>query len=115
MISSVIVDNLNVVCVTGFPPKTDAPLHVDRHAPLAGTITLQLFETIAWWNRQITDSYRGCEHFQFANGDPLDFRRKASRTLASEQLLRLRVRPAPYHGQQRNATRYASSTAVDHR
>jgi hypothetical protein len=51
----------------------------------------------------------GVEHLQLANRNSLDIRWKTSRAFAGEELLRPPIRPAPYHGRQHNACRYAPS------
>jgi len=47
MISSVEVDDLDIVRVPGPPTDADPPLVIDANAALSGTITKQLFEAIA--------------------------------------------------------------------
>jgi len=52
---SVIVDDLDVVCVSVSPPKADAPLIVDADAVLPLSVAAQCLEPIAGRGGQILD------------------------------------------------------------
>jgi hypothetical protein len=49
----VVVSDFNIKGVSLFPSETDSPLIVDADTVLARTITLQRFQTVAWWDPQI--------------------------------------------------------------
>jgi hypothetical protein len=51
--TSVIIDDLHVVCTCVHPPKTDAPLIIDTNTVLAGTLALEGFKAIARRHLQV--------------------------------------------------------------
>jgi hypothetical protein len=51
----VVVDDLNVFRTGGCPSKADPPLLVDADAVVAGAITRELLEPIAWRDSEISD------------------------------------------------------------
>jgi hypothetical protein len=54
----VVVHELNIERFDFMPPKADAILIVDSDAVLAGPVSFQSLQTVAWSSRQITQ--RGC-------------------------------------------------------
>ena len=58
---SVVVDDFNVVRPIGFPAETDAPLLVDADRMKALSFTLESFQQVARWNRQMIDFGDGME------------------------------------------------------
>jgi hypothetical protein len=53
--SSVVVDNLDIVCIALREPKADPPLIVHSNAELSGAIALQCFEPIVRRDPQFAD------------------------------------------------------------
>jgi hypothetical protein len=47
------------------PSEADPPLIVDADGVLAGTVSLQPFKPIAWWDEQFVDPCRAVEKTQF--------------------------------------------------
>src|ERR1051326_5125084 len=62
----VVVDDFDFVGMTGLPFETHAPLHIDRDAPLASSIALQLLEPIARRDEQVVNACSRVQHLQFA-------------------------------------------------
>ena len=58
-IPSMIVDNLNLVCVCAFPYKTQPPLIIDAEAVLACSVTGELLDLIGGRNTQIMEGIGG--------------------------------------------------------
>jgi hypothetical protein len=58
LLSSMIVDNLDIVGMSLKPYETDAPLLVDADAHLAGSISLQRFEPVAGWRPKVVQRAR---------------------------------------------------------
>jgi hypothetical protein len=48
-----IINNFNFVCISIYPPETDAPLPIDANAVLPSTIAIQRFQPVAGDRRQI--------------------------------------------------------------
>ena len=89
-----VVSDLYVVRVSITPGETDPPLLIDPDAPLARTVSKQLFETIGGRNAEVVQSRRGIEHSQLTQCYPVQTRRNAPRPLQPEQPLRLAIAPA---------------------
>lgn len=51
----VIIDNVDVMGIVGFPPEANAPLLVDTNTMLTGSITTQCFEPIPRRETQVFD------------------------------------------------------------
>jgi hypothetical protein len=54
-----IVDKLDVVGVVVDPAKAEPPLTIDADTELSSSISLQGFQSIAWWCAQIAQCSRG--------------------------------------------------------
>jgi hypothetical protein len=68
----VIVHNLDINRIAGFPPKTDSPLIIDPNAVLPCPISLQRFKSISWRGNQVSQ-FRGCIQLpEFALRYPLE-------------------------------------------
>jgi hypothetical protein len=83
-LSSVLIDNLDVVRIFVFPPKANAPLVVDANAVLTPSVPAQCFEPIASWNTQVLKRGRSMQVQEFSQRLPLD-RAKLSDELVIEQ------------------------------
>ena len=83
-----VIDNLNVVGGTSFPPKADPPLIAYADAVLARAISLQLLQAIARRNTQVLNPFGGLELNQLSQSQPGDCR-ESSRWLAAEEPFRL--------------------------
>ena len=65
-----IVGDFYVLGVLAIPSKAHAVLVVDADAVLAGSISLQCFESIAWWESQFVESRGSLQLGEFAQGSP---------------------------------------------
>jgi hypothetical protein len=97
MVSSVEVDDLDIVRVPGPPTEADPPLVIDANAVLSGTITKQLFEAIARWRPEILHLLCRVKDEQFAEHDLQQRRRISPHPLARKQALRVTVSEALDH------------------
>ena len=103
----VVVDDLDILCVTFLPAKAHPPLIVDANTVLSCSIPGQLLEAIPGWHPEILDRFRGVEEHQLAQCNSPDIRRQLPDRFASEQPLRLAVPEAPDHSS-------TSLTRADH-
>jgi hypothetical protein len=55
----VIVCDLNIVDVSGFPNEANPILIVDPDAVLPFTVSGKLFQAVARWNTQVVQGYSG--------------------------------------------------------
>jgi hypothetical protein len=60
-----VINDLNVVRITVFPDKADAPLLVDPDAVLAFSVMMQSFQMIGWWNPQGLKNARCVDYLKF--------------------------------------------------
>jgi hypothetical protein len=67
----VVVDDLDVMCVSAEPTEANTELVVDADAALTEAIAGQFFETVRWWNLQVGQGGSCVEHDKFAEGNPL--------------------------------------------
>jgi len=92
-----VVNDLNLRCVTDAPSKADAPLVVDANAVLAGPIALELLEPVARRNAEIVQGFGGVDGDEFAEHRPLKLGGISTYGLALEQSLRVPIGKAPDH------------------
>ena len=52
-----VVYNLDIRRAVGRPAKADAPLSVDPHGMLSGSVTFQRFQIVAWREAQVGQLY----------------------------------------------------------
>jgi hypothetical protein len=67
-----VVDDLDIVCVSRSPAETDPPLLVDADAVLAGAISLELLKAVARRNPEVVEDRRSIEHAELSESDPLN-------------------------------------------
>ena len=60
-----VINDLNVVRITVFPDKADAPLLVDPDAVLAFSVMIQCFQMIGRWNPQGLKNARRIDYLEF--------------------------------------------------
>jgi len=65
----VIVNDLNIACLTIGEAKTDPPLVVDAYAVLPGPVALQRFKPVSRRHAQVGDDPGVINHPQLAPGD----------------------------------------------
>lgn len=92
-----IVDNLYVVSISSTPDKTYSPLIVDADAPLTGSFSPKLLQTIRRRNSEVVESHRCIKHAQLSKSGPLNFEWKPSGTPQVEDSLGFRIGPASNH------------------
>jgi hypothetical protein len=84
-----IIHDLDVVCVSVMPTKTNAPLIVHSNAVLTFTIAFQCLEPISWRHHHLPQVRRSMQNQQFTAGDPLNIGRKPTRGLGHKNSLGL--------------------------
>ena len=67
-----IINDLNLIGIVGFPDEANAPLIVDPDAVLSSSITFQFLKSIGWWNAEIGQVFGVVEISQLAIGRLLD-------------------------------------------
>jgi hypothetical protein len=90
-VSSVVVDDLDMVRSGGAPTEADAPLIVHSDAVLAGTVAGQSFEPVARWDSQVAEGLGGVKYQQLAQRRSLDGRIQTSRPFAAPDPFRVLV------------------------
>lgn len=71
VISSVIVDDLDILGAGARPAKADAPAAVDADAVLVSAAAPELLQTISWGYPQIAKVFRGIQYQQPAQSHPV--------------------------------------------
>jgi hypothetical protein len=66
-----VINDLNVVRITVFPDKADAPLLVDPDAVPAFSVMMQSFQMIGRWNPQSLKNARCIDYLEFDHCRPL--------------------------------------------
>src|SRR4030042_5026419 len=82
--SSMVSYDLNIKCLAGCPGKTHTPLLINADTELAGAVSLQCLQTVAWWRTQKIKGCRGIQLNQLAPRYPADGL-AAARTAPFEQ------------------------------
>ena len=67
LISSVIVDNLDIFGSAVYPTKAESKLTVDADAVLSGTVASERLQAVSWRNPQVLKRHRDFELPQFAS------------------------------------------------
>jgi hypothetical protein len=65
-----IVDDLDVVGVTVFPPETDPPLFIDPDVVLSLSVPGKLFESVSWGNAHIIQRLGGVQQQELPQCHP---------------------------------------------
>lgn len=60
-----VINNLDLVSVAGLPAKTHTRLIVDPNTVLAFSISAESLKSIAGWNTQVIERFRGIEKQEF--------------------------------------------------
>ena len=64
-----IINDLNIICVSAFPLEAYVPLISAPYAVLPLSISLSRFESVPWWDLQCVDIDSGIDHIQFTQGN----------------------------------------------
>ena len=67
-----IIDNLNIICVTSLPLEAYAPLVIHPYAVLSLPSSFQRFQPVARRNLERLDIDSSIDHIQFAQYDPFN-------------------------------------------
>nr|WP_310778989.1 hypothetical protein [Candidatus Palauibacter scopulicola] len=86
-----VVDDLDVVRVSGAPEETDPPLLVDANAVLIGPIALQFLQPIARRHPEIRKINGRVEHPELSERASLNVRRQSRNGTALEEALGITV------------------------
>ena len=65
-----VVDDFEVMGISGFPAETDTELIIDSDAVLAVPIAAEAFQTVAWRNGQFEELHCTVDLIEFSTGDP---------------------------------------------
>jgi hypothetical protein len=84
-----IIDDLDVVCVSVTPTKTNSPLIVNPNAVLTFAAAFKRLEPISGRNHHLPELRRSMQTQQFTAGDTLNVRRKLARGLSQKNALGL--------------------------
>jgi hypothetical protein len=93
----VVIDDLDLVRVSCFPPKADPPLIVHSDAELTCTITSQLLKPVPWWDSQIFQAFGRIEYQKLAQHRALEIRGKPPGSFSREKPGRIPVGEAADH------------------
>ncbi|OIP30591.1 MAG: hypothetical protein AUK23_08415 [Deltaproteobacteria bacterium CG2_30_43_15] len=83
-----VINDLNVVCMTVLEAEAYAPLIVDADTPLSDSAALQLLQLVIGRNTQVFQLFRPVEHCQLAQSHDLDIH-ETGNPLAVEQSFRV--------------------------
>lgn len=92
-----IVDDLNVIGIAVLPAKTDSPLVIDANTVLAGTISLELLQTVPRWDAQVVKLLGGVHQAEFAQHRAVELGGETPDRLALKQALGVPVGEALDH------------------
>ncbi len=80
-----IIDDFDLLGSAVSPDKADSPLVVDANDVLSNPVSLQQFETISRWSRQVCQSFRLMDLPQLTLCHPLNIGAQSPRQTAMEQ------------------------------
>jgi hypothetical protein len=100
---SVVVDELDVLGAGVRPAEADPELVVDPDRVVAGSVALELLESVPRWESEVLETFGRVQLSKLALGHPLDVRPQAGDPMASPDLLRGRVREGLDHRLDSNA------------
>src|ERR1039458_6546684 len=92
----VVVGEFNFVSITAIPAKADSILVIHANTVLPGSVPLEGFEPIAWWNSQVVERRRPMQQTQTAQRNSSD-RLPAARHVAVEEHLRIAIAKRSNH------------------
>jgi hypothetical protein len=84
----VVIDNLDIKCMTAFKAEAQPPLAIDANAVSADPVAFERFEPVVGRNPQIVQLCRAVQHLQFALGDSPDVGEPGN-ALAGKQRFRI--------------------------
>jgi hypothetical protein len=84
-----VINDLNVIRITAFPNKTDAPLLIDPDAELPFSVMMQSLKVVRRWNAQGLKNARCIEHLELDHRRPLDRLRQLGGEPSVKKLLGL--------------------------
>src|SRR5690349_11572126 len=95
--ASVIVLDLNALCIPVAPPEAQSPLIVDPDAVLSGPVALQCLQPIGWRHTKVIQRCGAVEHAQLSSSGGLDVVGQPARERACPDQLSFRIRKALDH------------------
>ena len=96
-VSSVVVNDRDVMRVSVAPDKAHAPLVVDTDAVLAGSIAAQLLQAIARRDAEVVERFRRVDSDELPEHDPAQLSRVPPHRIAGEEAFGVAVAEAPDH------------------
>lgn len=92
-----VVDDLDIMGVSRSPAETDPPLLVDTNAVLAGTIPLELLQTVSGRDPEIVEHRGRIEHPELPQSDLLNVGAQLPHGAALEEAFGVAVTEALDH------------------
>ena len=92
-----VVDDLDVICVSVLPAKANAPLIVDANTVLARAVAFELFESVARRHTQVVELLGGINEANLAEHEPEQVGREPPDALPLKHALGISIREALDH------------------
>jgi len=86
-----VINNLNLICITILPDKANPPLIVDPDTVLPLAVMFQLLQSVSRRYSQFIDNRYRIQDQKFSGSPPPNVIRKPPRALALKQPFRIRV------------------------
>lgn len=80
-----IVNDLDLECITIVPPETDSPLIIDSNAVLAGPIAAELLQAVSWRDAKVRERFCRVERRELPEHGSKQVSGIATNGLASEE------------------------------
>lgn len=97
VVSSVVVDDRDVMRVAIPPDEAHPPLVVDTDAVLAGAVAAQLLQTITRWDAEVIECFRRVDRDELAEHDPAQLCRVPPNGIAGKEAFGVAVAEALDH------------------
>ena len=92
-----IVDYLYFVSIAARPAETYTPLIVNPDTMLASPVAGQFFESISWWNSQVSQLFGSIQQEQLTQGYTVNLNGQVNRPSAEKKLFCFFAAKALYH------------------
>jgi hypothetical protein len=93
----VVIDNLNISSLTGFPAKDDSPLVINSETVLSLPVSGELFQPVSWRYPKVFNHIRTIEKIKFPLGQLLKLQGKPLDPLSLKNPFCVPVSKGLYH------------------
>jgi hypothetical protein len=93
----VVIDNLNISSLTGFPAKDDSPLVINSDTVLSLPVSGELFQPVSWRYPKVFNHIRTIEKIKFPLGQLLKLQGKPLDPLSLKNPFCVPVSKGLYH------------------